>query len=137
MVSFVKLFFNISKSTIPFSSTSKYVTLNPCFSKSWKHSKTEGCSILDVMMCLCWLIYGLHIPNIARLLASVALPVNTIFLFFKFRVRQIEAVALSSNVFDVIPNWWVLLSLYQYSLLIFVYKSIIAGFGFVVDALSK
>ena len=104
IVSFVSLFFRSSKSTLPFSSSSIYSTINPFFSKYLSVSIILECSSLVVRILFPLFLYLLHIPLIAVLLDSLAPLVYIISLGSIFNIELICFVASSINSFELTPK---------------------------------
>lgn len=97
IVSFLIEFLNCSKFIIPSLSTSKYVTLNPCFSSIWHVCNTAGCSILDVIICFPLFLFAYAIPFIAVLSLSEPHPVK--YISFGLQLINFATFFLASSTF--------------------------------------
>ncbi len=90
--------------TIPYSSTGRYVTLNPCVSRNLQGSITAWCSIAEVIIWLPFFLFASATPFIAKLSDSVPPLVKTISSFLAPTRFATLSLACSIASFDSLPN---------------------------------
>ena len=93
IVSSLISFFSASKSTTPYSSTGRYTTLYPIFSKYFIGFATEECSTFVVITLFPLLLFASTEPIIAILLDSVPPDVKYISLLSTFKISAIQSLA--------------------------------------------